>query len=395
MGARAELDVAHRRLERDLRPARRRRSPGARAGSRSSDHFYWYTLGVFLVGYVLLKLVVGSPFGRALGGIRENEARMSSLGYNVPLYKLAVFTLAGALAGYAGALACQQPKYFSPDGMSFEVSAVAVVVIVIGGQRSLIGAVLGAAVYYVLRDQLSGVLSSHWQLASGVVFVLVVYLLPGGLVGGGAASAREVATMTAVLELDGVGRRYGELRAVDDVTLEVEARLAPRAYRPERRRQVDALRPDLRDGAATSRAHPLPRHGRHATRPPPADAARHGPDVPALEPLRRDDARARTSPSRLQRKLGHACNAVLPRAAMRDVDARSDELLALVGLDRPRRRRGRHRCRTATAASSRSASPSPPSRGSCCSTSRRRACRGTRRARFIELIGGLPPSSRS
>lgn len=150
----------------------------------NADHFYWYTLAVFLVGYLVLRLVVRSPFGRALAGIRENEARMSSLGYNVPLYKLAAFTIAGSISGYAGALACQQPRYFSPEGMSFEVSAVAIVVIVIGGERSLIGAVLGSAFYFIVRDQLSDVLSSHWQLALGVVFVLVVYFLPGGLVGG-------------------------------------------------------------------------------------------------------------------------------------------------------------------------------------------------------------------
>ena len=68
--------------------------------------------------------------------------------------------------------------------MSFEVSAVAAVVVIIGGLRSLVGGVIGAAVYYVLRDQLSDVLSSHWQLALGAAFVLVVYLLPGGIVGG-------------------------------------------------------------------------------------------------------------------------------------------------------------------------------------------------------------------
>jgi branched-chain amino acid transport system permease protein len=158
-----------------------------------SDHFYWYTLGVFLVGYVALKFVVASPFGRALAGIRGNEERMGSLGYSVPLSKLAVFTVAGAIAGFAGALACQQSKYFSPDGMSFDVSAVAVVVIVIGGQRTLLGAVLGAAFYYVMRDQLSDALSSHWQLVLGAVFVLVVYLLPGGLVSGGRRLRRRVA----------------------------------------------------------------------------------------------------------------------------------------------------------------------------------------------------------
>lgn len=150
-----------------------------------TDHFYWYAFGAFLVGYAILRVIVTSPFGRALGGLRENETRMRSLGYSVPLYKLAVFTVAGGIAGYAGAIACQQARFFSPDGMSFEVSAVAVVAIIIGGQRTLVGAVLGAAVYYVLRDQLSDVLSSHWELALGVVFVLVVYVLPRGLVGGG------------------------------------------------------------------------------------------------------------------------------------------------------------------------------------------------------------------
>jgi branched-chain amino acid transport system permease protein len=158
-----------------------------------TDHVYWYTLGAFVVGYAVLKIVVASPFGRSLAGLRGNEERMSSLGYNTTLSKLAVFTFAGAMAGFAGALACQQAKYFSPEGMAFDVSAVAVVVIVIGGQRTLLGAVLGAAFYYIVRDQLSDVLSSHWQLALGIVFVLVVYLLPGGIVGGGRRLRRRFA----------------------------------------------------------------------------------------------------------------------------------------------------------------------------------------------------------
>jgi branched-chain amino acid transport system permease protein len=151
----------------------------------ATDHFYWYALCAFLVGYSVLRTLVLSPFGRSLDGLRVNETRMRSLGYHVPLYKLAVFTIAGGMAGFAGALACQQSRYFSPEGMSFEVSAVAVVAIIIGGERTLIGAVLGAGVYFVLRDQLSGALASHWELPLGVLFVLVVYLLPQGLVGGG------------------------------------------------------------------------------------------------------------------------------------------------------------------------------------------------------------------
>jgi branched-chain amino acid transport system permease protein len=159
---------------------------------RGNDRFYWYALAVFLVGYGVLRMIVASPFGRALGAIRENEGRMSSLGYNVPLYKLAAFTIAGAVAGYAGALFLQQPKYFSPEGMSFEVSALAVVALIVGGQRSLLGPVLGAAFVYVIRDQLASVLAEHWRLVLGAVFVLVVYLLPGGFVAAGRAARRRV-----------------------------------------------------------------------------------------------------------------------------------------------------------------------------------------------------------
>jgi branched-chain amino acid transport system permease protein len=164
---------------------------------RGNDRFYWYALAVFLVGYGMLRMIVASPFGRALGAIRENEGRMSSLGYNVPLYKLTAFTIAGAVAGYAGALFLQQPKYFSPEGMSFEVSALAVVALIVGGQRSLLGPVLGAAFVYVIRDQLASVLAEHWRLVLGAVFVLVVYLLPGGFVAAGRAARRRVAARGA------------------------------------------------------------------------------------------------------------------------------------------------------------------------------------------------------
>jgi branched-chain amino acid transport system permease protein len=164
---------------------------------RGNDRFYWYALAVFLVGYGVLRMIVASPFGRALGAIRENEGRMSSLGYNVPLYKLTAFTIAGAVAGYAGALFLQQPKYFSPEGMSFEVSALAVVALIVGGQRSLLGPVLGAAFVYVIRDQLASVLAEHWRLVLGAVFVLVVYLLPGGFVAAGRAARRRVAARGA------------------------------------------------------------------------------------------------------------------------------------------------------------------------------------------------------
>jgi branched-chain amino acid transport system permease protein len=150
-----------------------------------NTRFYFYVLGAFLVGYALLRLVVGSPFGLTLNAIRENESRMGSLGYNVPLYKLGALAVAGAVAGYAGALMTQQAKGVSPDDVSFEVSALAVIALIVGGRRTLLGPVVGAAFVYVLRDQLASHFAQHWHLVLGAVFVLVVYVLPGGLVAGG------------------------------------------------------------------------------------------------------------------------------------------------------------------------------------------------------------------
>jgi branched-chain amino acid transport system permease protein len=155
-----------------------------------NTHFYYYVLIAFLVGYALLRQIVRSPFGRTLDAVRLNEGRLASLGYNVPLYKLAAFTIAGALAGYAGALTMQQAKYVSPSTLSFDMSALAVVALVVGGRRTLIGAVLGAGFVYLIRDELSSHFAEHWGLVLGAVFVLVVYLLPGGFVAGARALRR-------------------------------------------------------------------------------------------------------------------------------------------------------------------------------------------------------------
>jgi branched-chain amino acid transport system permease protein len=151
--------------------------------------FYFYVLGAFLIGYGVLRLVVASPFGRALVGARENEARMSSLGYSVPLYRLGAFCIAGAVAGFAGALTIEQQKYASPSNFAFaEVSALAVIALIVGGQGTLLGPVLGAAFVYVVRDELASYWSEHWMIALGGILVLVVYLLPGGFVGAARAA---------------------------------------------------------------------------------------------------------------------------------------------------------------------------------------------------------------
>ncbi|MBA3427062.1 MAG: branched-chain amino acid ABC transporter permease [Actinobacteria bacterium] len=145
--------------------------------------FYYYALVAFLVGMALLRAIVTSPFGRTLIGIRENEPRMRSLGYGVARYKLAAFCIAGAVAGLAGALTVQHAKFMSPSGVSFEISALALIAVIIGGRATLVGGVLGAAFVFVIRDELSSAFNEHWRLVLGLVFIAVVYVLPRGLSG--------------------------------------------------------------------------------------------------------------------------------------------------------------------------------------------------------------------
>ena len=148
----------------------------------SDNGFYWYVLVAVALGYLLLRLVVGSPFGRALVGIRENEARMRAIGYQPRTYKLAAYVLSGAVGGYAGALFVHLQRFVSTSNVAFGISALALIMVIIGGRGTLYGPVLGAGLILLLRDELSARFE-HFELVLGVVFILVVYFLPQGIGG--------------------------------------------------------------------------------------------------------------------------------------------------------------------------------------------------------------------
>lgn len=149
-----------------------------------AGYLYWYVLVVVVLAYAVVRLVVASPFGRALTGIRENETRMRAVGYPTARYKYAAFCFAGAIAGLAGALNLAQNQFVSPDDVSFEVAAIVFITVIVGGSGSLFGGFLGATVVILVRDELSSFLPGRTDLVLGLIFVLVVYLLPQGLAGG-------------------------------------------------------------------------------------------------------------------------------------------------------------------------------------------------------------------
>ena len=152
--------------------------------------FYYFTLAMLVAVYLFLRRLLFSPFGRALAGIRVNEHRMRAMGYGTFGYKLAAFTLAGALAGLAGYLWGAQTGYVNPELMGFHMSAHAIMMVILGGMGNFAGAIAGAFAFeyllHVFKD-LPAIgkvnLGKHWQLWMGLFMVLLVVFAPRGILG--------------------------------------------------------------------------------------------------------------------------------------------------------------------------------------------------------------------
>ena len=144
--------------------------------------FFILCLIVAIVTFALLQMLARSPFGKTLEGIRENERRMRALGFPTVRYRFAAFVTAAAVAGIAGALAAMSNGYATPDLLYWTVSGLALVAVVVGGARSLIGPVLGAFVVVFAQLGLSTYVE-RWELILGAIFIAFVLFVPGGLVG--------------------------------------------------------------------------------------------------------------------------------------------------------------------------------------------------------------------
>lgn len=144
--------------------------------------FFYLCLVVTILSFLVLEMLTRSPFGKTLEGIRDNERRMRALGYPSFRYRLAAFVVAGAIAGIAGSLAAMSNGYATPDLLYWTVSGLALVAVVVGGERSLIGPVVGA--FAVLFAQLGfSTYVNRWELILGALFIAFVLFVPRGVVG--------------------------------------------------------------------------------------------------------------------------------------------------------------------------------------------------------------------
>ena len=148
----------------------------------SRESFYFLALALFLVSWWLLRRIVGSPFGWALRGIRENEGRMRALGYNTFRYKMTAFVISGIFGGLAGLLLSHFFAHAAPDNLYWTTSGQVMIMLIIGGAGTLSGPVLGAALVRLLPSFASAY-TDRWQTLMGVVFILFVLFAPQGVLG--------------------------------------------------------------------------------------------------------------------------------------------------------------------------------------------------------------------
>jgi branched-chain amino acid transport system permease protein len=139
-------------------------------------------LGVFFVIYAGLRVLVKSPFGQVLIGIRENETRVKSMGYNTNLYKYAAFVLAGGLGGLSGSLYTYFNGFIAPSDVYWTMSGAVLIMVLIGGAGTMLGPVLGAALIVSLETIVSSY-TDLWMLIVGAVFIIFVVFFPKGIVG--------------------------------------------------------------------------------------------------------------------------------------------------------------------------------------------------------------------
>jgi branched-chain amino acid transport system permease protein len=144
--------------------------------------FFYLVFGFFAVSMLLMYVLVRSPFGRSLAGIRERELRMQILGYNTWLHKYIAFIIAGGFGGLAGVLWAHTNGHVSPETVVLTTSVDSLLMVVLGGAGTLVGAAIGTAIVFGLREYLS-TLVPWWQYALGGVYVLTILYLPMGLMG--------------------------------------------------------------------------------------------------------------------------------------------------------------------------------------------------------------------
>ncbi len=203
-----------------------------------------------IVAITLVGTLLTRPIGAVLIGIRSNERRMEALGYKTVQIKIWAFTVGGALAGFAGALYVHRTSFVSPQIFGFSLATSVVLWTLVGGRGTIVGPVIGAIAINFASATLADVWLQYWTLATGLIFVAVVMVMPHGLVpsaqrlagrparrrhqpvlrsaangaaaNSGAGDEAPSAVTAAIFEVRHVHKSFGFFRLLDGVTLTME-----------------------------------------------------------------------------------------------------------------------------------------------------------------------------
>lgn len=156
------------------------------------DGVYYLSAVLLVLVYIGLRLVLATPFGRVLVGIRENERRIELLGYDARKYKLWAFILCGAIAGLAGALYAVWGNFIAPESMNLNQAAQLIIWVIVGGRTTLIGPILGTAGVQSLMNWLGTQGVGQVTLVLGAILVVFVLVFKEGLVPSGLAALKAV-----------------------------------------------------------------------------------------------------------------------------------------------------------------------------------------------------------
>jgi len=157
--------------------------PGLFSVPFSPETLHWFVLAVVTASYLILRRITRSPFGMVLQSIRENETRTRAIGYAVERYKIVAVMLSALFAGLAGVLYALQNRFAAPDFVYFLVSGETVIFNVMGGIGTLVGPIVGAGFFLLLREAFSRFFTEYYLIPVGVIFIAMVIFMPQGLLG--------------------------------------------------------------------------------------------------------------------------------------------------------------------------------------------------------------------
>jgi branched-chain amino acid transport system permease protein len=157
--------------------------PGLFSVPFTSETLHWFVLAVVTASYLILRRITQSPFGMVLQSIRENEPRTRAIGYAVERYKIVAVMLSGLFAGLSGVLYAIQNRFAAPDFVYFLVSGETVIFNVMGGMGTLVGPIVGAGFFLLLREAFSRFFTEYYLIPVGIIFIVMIIFMPQGLLG--------------------------------------------------------------------------------------------------------------------------------------------------------------------------------------------------------------------